>query len=207
MTTWREEVEAALQTLGGQGTLEEIYSQVRKATKRELPPTWQAIVRRELEYNSTDSDSYQGRHNLFYSVRGIGQGVWGLRSALAKTPIAPDTEAPPPERVHSETYRILRDTELARRIKKLHNNVCQLCGTTITLVDGSRYSEAHHIRPLGAPHNGPDIPENVIVLCPNHHVECDYGVIELLRTMIKIRAGHVISQTYLDYHNSTIRQS
>lgn len=179
---------------------------MRKSTTRELPQTWQAIVRRELEYNSTDSESYQERYNLFYSVRGIGQGVWGLRSALARTPVAPDTEPPPPERVFTETYRILRDTELARRIKKLHNNHCQLCGMTITLADRSRYSEAHHIRPLGAPHNGPDVPENIIVLCPNHHVQCDYGVVELQRIGIKSRAGHVISQLYLDYHNTKIRQ-
>jgi predicted restriction endonuclease len=42
-----------------------------------------------------------------------------------------------------------------------------VCGETIPLADGLRYAEAHHIQPFGAPHNGPDISENVICLCPN----------------------------------------
>jgi len=33
----------------------------------------------------------------------------------------------------------------------------------------------HHIRPLGRPHDGPDEPENILVLCPNHHTDFDYG--------------------------------
>ena len=169
MKTWREDVENALIGISGQGTLNAIYNEVKRTSRRKLPPSWQAIVRRELEYNSTDSESYQGRYDLFYSVDGIGNGVWGLRSALKSTPVPPD-EVAPPERILVETYRILRDTELARKIKKLHKNECQLCGTTITLQDGTSYSEAHHICPLGTPHNGPDVAGNILVLCPNHHV-------------------------------------
>jgi hypothetical protein len=35
--------------------------------------------------------------------------------------------------------------------------------------------EAAHIRPLGAPHNGPDTLDNTLCLCPNHHVLFDHG--------------------------------
>jgi predicted restriction endonuclease len=41
------------------------------------------------------------------------------------------------------------------------------------------YAEAAHIRPLGTPHNGPDAPSNMIVLCPNHHLQFDRGVISI----------------------------
>jgi hypothetical protein len=35
--------------------------------------------------------------------------------------------------------------------------------------------EAAHIRPLGAPHNGPDTWDNTLCLCPNHHVPFDHS--------------------------------
>lgn len=201
MDTWREVVVSALEKLGGQGSLDEIYSHVQISTNRAMPPTWKAIIRRELEYNSRDSKSYKHRFDLFYSVSGIGNGIWGLRSSLASTPHAIDCISPPPERVITEVYRILRDTELARRLKKFYDNKCQLCGSSIAIADGVSYSEAHHIRPLGAPHNGPDEAQNIIVLCPNHHAACDYGAIGLHRTSIRCKPGHIVSQKHLDYHN------
>ncbi|HYC57324.1 MAG TPA: hypothetical protein VEL28_20500, partial [Candidatus Binatia bacterium] len=55
-------------------------------------------------------------------------------------PIASDILQPP--RIETTTFRILRDTALARRIKLLHNFQCQVCGATIILRDGTRYAEA-----------------------------------------------------------------
>jgi putative restriction endonuclease len=44
-----------------------------------------------------------------------------------------------------------------------------------------------HIRPLGAPHNGPDVKENIIIcLCPNHHVLFDSGAITLADDLLVI---------------------
>lgn len=80
--TWREDVRKALEQLGGKAHLDDIYRYVRELRKSRaatLPKSLTAIVRRELEYNSSDSESYQGRYDLFYSVQGIGNGVWGLR--------------------------------------------------------------------------------------------------------------------------------
>ncbi|MGY2992902.1 HNH endonuclease [Mesorhizobium sp. URHB0026] len=202
MAIWREEVVEALRTIGGQGSLEEIYRAVRGRGTRALPATWQAIVRRELEYNSSDSRSYQHRFDLFFSVSGIGAGVWGLRELERDTPLASDLT--PPDRTLTEVYRILRDTQLARRIKTLHSNRCQLCGTALGLADGTDYSEAHHIRPLGAPHNGPDVATNIIVLCPNHHALLDYGAIGLEQSAISVVDGHMIGQEFIAYHNVTI---
>ena len=108
----------------------------------------------------------------------------------------------PPERVKVETYRILRDTKLARHIKDLHNQECQICGTTIELPGGKRYAEAHHIQPLGSPHNGPDTAGNVMVLCPNHHAMCDYRAIKIQLDSLSLHPDHVIDQTFVNYHNS-----
>lgn len=110
----------------------------------------------------------------------------------------------PPGRIQTTTYRILRDTELARRIKRLHKYKCQICGLTIRLPDGSHYAEAHHIRPLGSPHSGPDIVGNVLCLCPNHHAELDIGASQITLSRLRIRDGHTIDPKYIEYHNSVI---
>jgi hypothetical protein len=124
-------------------------------------------------------------------------------SELPETPQAADFPLPL-ERQQITTYRILRDTNLAIRVKFLHEFRCQLCEYTIALPDGSRYAEAHHIRPLGDPHNGPDVIENIMCLCPNHHAELDYGVRPLAPDDPRVVPGHSISEIYLRYHNEVI---
>ncbi|SED43780.1 HNH endonuclease [Bradyrhizobium erythrophlei] len=120
------------------------------------------------------------------------------------TPIATDIEEPAAQRVETRVYRVLRDTELALRVKKAHNYECQICGQTIVLKDGTRYAEAHHIRPLGRPHDGPDAQENILCLCPNHHVELDYGVRAIAREELRVVEGHNVGTKYLKYHNDHI---
>ncbi|MBC8554203.1 MAG: HNH endonuclease [Candidatus Brocadiales bacterium] len=110
----------------------------------------------------------------------------------------------PPKRVETTVYRILRDTPLARQLKELHKNRCQICGETIKLSNSKNYSEAHHIKPLGGVHRGPDVKENIIVLCPSHHVQCDYGAIELDLKKVRSIPGHRISSEFIDYHNGQI---
>lgn len=204
MSTWLADITQALANLGGIAHYDDLYPEVRKVRETALPESWKQIVQRTIQGHSADSDGFKG-NNVFYSVKGIGSGVWGLRSHLVSTPPAVDLEPPStPERLLIETYRILRDTELARKIKTLHKNICQLCGQTVTLKDGATYSEAHHIKPLGSPHNGPDIAENIVVLCPNHHVMLDYGAIRLEAKDLRSIQGHVIGNAYVAYHNEHV---
>jgi hypothetical protein len=116
-------------------------------------------------------------------------------------PLAADIGNPSPRRAAFQTTRILRDTGVIRFLKRLHNDTCQLCRTTLRLPDGTRYSEGHHLRPLGAPHSGPDIPGNVVVVCPNCHALCDMGAIRLSRSRIRSRPGHRVGTQFLTYHN------
>lgn len=119
-----------------------------------------------------------------------------------ETSSAVDIETP--ERVETTVYRVLRDTPLARNLKDLHRNECQICGKAINISDTKSYSEAHHIKPLGGSHRGPDIKENIIVLCPDHHVQCDYGAIRLDLEAIRSIPGHRISLEFIQYHNKCI---
>jgi hypothetical protein len=119
------------------------------------------------------------------------------------SPTAIDIDEPP-DRQKSTTYRIIRDTLLARRVKEMHNYACQLCGHFIALADGTRYAEAHHIRPLGRPHDGPDRIENIMCLCPNHHAEMDLGFRKVSAPELRSVPGHAIDAQYLGYHNGTV---
>jgi predicted restriction endonuclease len=217
--TWLEEIIDALKHLGGVAKYDDIYSYIEKNTKRTLSQNWQATIRDAIENNSSDSKKFKGR-DLFFSVEGIGQGVWGLRSELKKTPKAEDLgiieeETKLPERTKTEIFRVLRDTELTRKIKLLYHNKCQICGKRIKLKKDKYYSEAHHIKPLGK-HNGPDTPDNIIILCPDHHVEFDYGVIAIdpitfkiihkdkenkfIEKKVFLHPSHKLNQEFLEYH-------
>ncbi len=77
-------------------------------------------------------------------------------------------------RRETTVLRIVRDTRQAQRIKALYDYKCQMCGTRLEGLAGP-YAEAAHVRPLGAPHNGPDTPDNILCLCPNHHVLLDHS--------------------------------
>lgn len=207
MGTWSEDIEVALTNLGGIATLSDIYDEVKKVREGPYPESFTATIRGTIENNSSDSAKFKG-NDLFFSVKGLGSGIWGLRSYIKNTPEASDIDEgsgnESPSRVPQETYRILRDTQLARQIKLLHKNKCQLCGEAISLGNGEHYSEAHHIKPLGRPHNGPDVAGNILVLCPNHHVMLDYGVIKLELNKITTHGNHQIQREYIDYHNEYI---
>ena len=114
---------------------------------------------------------------------------------------ANDLDESPTNRVETTTNRIIRDTKKAQDLKKLHENKCQICNLSIELLNQNFYSEAHHIKPLGEPHNGPDVKENILILCPNHHARCDYFAIELKLSKIRTHSDHQIAQRFIDYHN------
>lgn len=208
MASWEDDIVTALDNLGGVASYTDLYSEIERI-RPSLPESWQSVVRRRVQDLSSDSEGFKHGRDLFYSVEGLGVGVWGLRSHLKETPRAidlPEGNATP-GRALTTTYRVLRDTKVARKIKSLHGDRCQLCGHVTQLADGQTYSEAHHIRPLGRPHDGPDTPENILVLCPNHHVLCDYGAIDLDVSTISVVKGHVLSMASVDYHNTVIRSA
>ncbi|MBK9097495.1 MAG: HNH endonuclease [bacterium] len=109
-----------------------------------------------------------------------------------------------PQREQVLVLRIIRDTDLTRRIKLIHNYECQICGQTIHLQNRKRYAESHHVKPLGNPHNGPDEPGNIICVCPNHHAELDYGASRINEEELISSPNHKVSRNYIDYHNTEI---
>jgi len=80
MATWKQDVIDALSALGGEASLKEINERVKEIRTEKLPKTWTAIIRETIESHSSDSIKYNKRENIFYSVNGIGKGIWGLHS-------------------------------------------------------------------------------------------------------------------------------
>lgn len=74
-----------------------------------------------------------------------------------------------------------RSRKNAVALKQHYDNTCQFCGTRLQVADEHFYSEAAHIKGLGEPHGGTDTPINMLVLCPNHHLQFDQGFLRLLK--------------------------
>ena len=85
------------------------------------------------------------------------------------------------ERREVERREQKRDRKKASALKRHYNYTCQLCETRLGIGENRYYSEAAHIKGLGKPHNGPDKIGNMLVLCPNHHLQFDRGVLRLIR--------------------------
>ena len=113
------------------------------------------------------------------------------------------SEAP---RRETTVLRIVRDTKQARQIKELYDYKCQICGIRLEGLAGP-YAEAAHIKPLEAPHRGPDTPDNILCLCPNHHVLFDHGGTVIDKDLsllgaegtLKVSPRHSLNEDYLKY--------
>ncbi|MBN1328663.1 MAG: HNH endonuclease [Candidatus Heimdallarchaeota archaeon] len=221
--TWVHEIVKAFEKLGG-GVIDskDLYDYIEQNTKRELAENWRQNINKIIRIHSSDSNDnqYTGK-DYFEKIGELGDGCWALRDNANQLEPTPDSEDYSKEWKEENIFRVVRDTKRAKELKLYYNNKCQICGSTIKLKK-MNYSEVHHIKPLGKKHNGPDKLSNMIVLCPNHHVEFDYGVIALdpekLKVIhknrknpyydkeIKIKEKHKLEKEYLEYHLKEIFQ-
>ena len=181
--TRKEEIVEVLNGLGGQATLSEIVEGVKKITVNPIPKTIAACIRREIENRSSDSMNYLGKEDIFYSVKGIGKGVWGLRDPKiteANMDITQDDEN------FSEGRKVLKQHIVRERnhaliekakenFKKLHGGklYCEVCG--FNFEDkygpiGKEFIEAHHIKPVSSLKPGEKTNvKDLIMVCSNCH--------------------------------------
>jgi predicted restriction endonuclease len=207
------QVEKAIEDLGGKATWDKILVQVTKLRNGDYSSyssrhiyentAFQVIQRHCIGYRKYRDPSRFEKVGSTFRLTTLLPESTQVSPPLIEvqlTPVAIDIENPgQPERVKQETYRILRDTILARMVKESNQYRCQICGQVLKLKDDVPYAEAHHIMPLGAPHNGPDVRDNILCVCPNHHVLLDYGAIKLDETYLKN-----IGSKYINYHNENI---
>jgi predicted restriction endonuclease len=122
----------------------------------------------------------------------------------------------PPERAEVMITRVIRNTKMSNELKELYQWKCQICGFSIEIPGKGRYCEVHHLMPLAKEHAGPDIRDNMICLCPNHHTQMDYGILYIDSSTltvfhsdendpwngvkIQLVGDHRPADRYLDYH-------
>lgn len=88
-----------------------------------------------------------------------------------------------PERIKRLVMTTLRkDTKIIKALKEGVNFTCQYpgCGCRIKTKNGGYYIEVAHINPVS--NNGKSVLGNLIVLCPNHHKEFDYGELQIINS-------------------------
>jgi putative restriction endonuclease len=124
--------------------------------------------------------------------------------------VVPEGSAAPGRRAVT-TQRIVRMTAVSQYVKQLYDDTCQACHTRLSVAGGRGYSEGAHIRPLGKGHDGPDVPANVLCLCPNCHVLFDNGALIIdtamkvwsngeVRDALTVDDRHIIDEAHLAYH-------
>lgn len=126
------------------------------------------------------------------------------------------TASSEPRRTRRVVDHLLRDESLVTTLKERYDSTCQLCGTHRLRDPETRYAECHHLTPLGTPHDGPDELPNMLVLCPDHHVDFDYGMVRVDPRSFAIdhayddgvhaelAVQHEVGRGHLTYHNDEI---
>ncbi|MCE5222393.1 MAG: HNH endonuclease [Clostridium sp.] len=71
------------------------------------------------------------------------------------------------ESIEEKIKKIRRYQKIVNILKQKYGYRCQLCGYTFKMDNGNCYCEAHHIKMLSK--DGTQNPNNVIILCANHH--------------------------------------
>lgn len=180
--TWIDDAIEAYNYFGGDAPYSKVYPKLREI-RLARGATWtrhsEAVLRRTVEEHSEDSDSYKPHNKpVFYSVNGLGKGVWGLLPQFRVNASEPNLEGGEElyiegmEGINREyTYlRKSRDPKLVESRKKKDKFTCQACGYFMMLSENKYIIDVHHINPIGR------ISETVITslddlvcLCPNCH--------------------------------------
>lgn len=142
---------------------------------------------------------------------------WEQRHASSAVVSKEVDKTPPVSRRARVAYVLQRTPKVAKTVKDLENYTCQVCGRRLfNSKTMTPYAEIHHLRPLG--HNGPDILENVVCVCPlchrlfhlgllgidkalNLRLTSDYN--DALLTCLRLAAGRRLDSRVLRYHWAT----
>lgn len=80
-------------------------------------------------------------------------------------------KATDPEEIILKQKTYKRDNKTIAQLKILRQFKCQICNAQIKIKNNKFYIEAAHIIPKSK--KGNELPENILILCPNHHKEFD----------------------------------
>jgi predicted HNH restriction endonuclease len=172
----------ALSLLGGQASVEEIFQKVERIARPPIPPSIRQIIRARLQNYCAESNSFNGRRNLFRNVHGFSarRGIWALREDVL-SPSNPDLMIDEAEPMAMEGIASLRQhlrkersRALISRFKEgLSDLSCRVCGFDFAAFYGEvgiGYIEAHHTKPVASLE--PEEPtrlSDLVAVCSNCH--------------------------------------
>lgn len=177
-----ETVVTALRSLGGQARPFDIANEIRRIYPGPHTANLLQSVRGRIQECSSDSLHWKKKRDLFYSVHGIGGGVWGLREMDTLEPNNIDGFVDPAETyIAQEGAAILRTHLRRERSKKLVSLFkdqlidmsCSVCNFDFEKVYGdigSGFIEAHHIVPVAQLEPGDKTQiSDLVAVCSNCH--------------------------------------
>jgi len=166
----------------------------------------------EKEYAPTSGYRYDGLYYLEDYYPDIGEDgfrIWRFKLGKeinTELPPARDQEGPAP-RAQRTTDQIQRDPNIPQRLKEQYDFTCQVCDIRLE-ANGIPHAIGAHIKGLGRPHEGPDLIENMLILCPNDHhlfdafafsIKDDYSFVGRDGSLT-VHPRHNIGLEYIRYH-------
>lgn len=139
-------------------------------------------------------------------------------SILKQDPERSAVDYESPEETTTKVTRRIRNTEISNELKQLYEYRCQVCDERRQQSEDDYYAEAHHIKPLKD--GGPDDAANIIILCPNHHADFDFGLVKVEPSNLKIthayeddsdrylsiNPGHELDDNFIAYNNEEVAE-
>lgn len=182
MTTWKKEIIKALEELGGEASRKELQDRIRSNTSKNIPPSFIQTIQHELQIFSSDSTYFGEKEDIFYSVEGVGSGIWGLRNYepnVSNMDITQDDISyPEGKTIFRKHIRRERNNKLIftakKQFKEKHGKLyCQICNFNFTEKYGhlgNDFIEAHHLKAVSEMIDGDKTKiEDLIMVCSNCH--------------------------------------
>ncbi len=125
---------------------------------------WEGVKKHILALNPNLSEAlkrFERAANKLAQSAGKEKDVW-RQMALERAPTY---------QWRGRTYR--RKGEQTAWLRRLYDFRCQICGLQFPTPDGRMVIEVHYLRPLTIVGPLGDHPGNMLVLCPNHHLQVE----------------------------------
>ena len=161
--TWLSDLIQVYNQLGGfakYSDVEALAKKVRLARGASWTRESRATIRREVENNSPDSGNFTHRHRVFYSVNGLGKGVWALFPEYDLATVKAEKSETISEVAYLEGLEgILRESHYLRKSRDRHlvesrklkdDFRCQACGYRKNVGIEKYIIDVHHLNPIGS---------------------------------------------------------
>lgn len=187
-TTWKSEIVKALKSLGGKAHVKDIFNILKDKGVVDLKnsKTPERTMANILQTNSLDTD--YGTNNTFYSVNGIGKGIWGLTeykddyeyNSTLPYEIVEDVLDSNKDMVEGQKKKVQsfiyeRNPKARQACINHFGAICQICGCDMGKIYGKQFLgkiHVHHKVPLNeiAQTYKVDPIKDLIPVCPNCHM-------------------------------------